>query len=156
MKYIRTVKSSDFEILKDIYLDAIESISTSDYNKKQIEAWGAKAFLPNLLGNCFTGSKGWLSMEGQKIVAFAIRKPENRISLLYTRGEYKRQGHATSLLKKTESEAFNEGQKYLVTEASFLSKNLFIKFGWEVQKIETIKIAGVPFKRFLMRKYFIA
>ncbi len=155
MRYIRRVESNDFEKLKDIYLDAIKSISTSDYSKKQIEAWGAKAYLPNLLDNCFSGSKGWLSVEGKKTVAFAIRKPENRISLLYTRGEYKRQGHATSLLKKTESDAVNDGQKYLVTEASFLSKNLFIKFGWKVQTIETIKIAGVPFERFLMRKNII-
>ncbi len=148
----RSILESDHKVLKDIYVDAIESISSNDYTYEQIQAWASKSYLPGLLDKCLTQGKGWASLEKGEIVAFAMRYPSNRLALLYCRGIAKKKGHATGLLRKIEEEASQDGEKYLVTEASFLSQPLLSKMGWHILFQEEILIAGIPFKRHRMKK----
>ena len=148
----RSIIKSDTKVLKDVYIDAIESISSNDYTHEQIQAWGSKGYLPGLLDKCLTEGKGWVSLEQGEIVAFAMRYPSNRLALLYCRGFAKHKGHATGLIEKLEEEASQDGEKYLVTEASFLSQPLLSKMGWNIISQEEILIAGILFKRYRMRK----
>ena len=148
----RSISESDYSVLKDVYVDAIESISSNDYSYQQIQAWASKGYLPALLDKYLTEGKGWVSLEQGEIVAFAIRYPSNRLALLYCRGIAKKRGHATGLLKTIEEEASREGEKHLVTEASFLSQPLLLKMGWSIVSQEKILIGGLDFKRYRMKK----
>ena len=99
-----------------------------------------------------TEGKGWLSIERKRIVAFAVRYPADRLALIYCRGRSSRQGYATTLLAKLESEARQEGENRLITEASLFSYPLLLRCGWTVLANEIVQIGGISFDRYRMEK----
>tara|TARA_Y100001968_G_scaffold75381_1_gene66871 strand:- start:25 stop:510 length:486 start_codon:yes stop_codon:yes gene_type:complete len=150
---LRPLESHDHVQVREIYIDAIENLGEAFYSKEQISAWSALACLPGVLDESLRDGKGWLSCSdrNEEIAAFAVRYPSDRLALLYCRSSYGRQGHATTLINHMIQEAQQEGQKYLFTEASFFSYPLLIKLGWQLIQTQAIEIAGVKFKRYLMK-----
>ena len=149
---IRLITEADHPLLREVYVDAIESQCGDFYTTEQIQAWTSLAWLPGILDRVLFEGKGWLVSSRGEIEAFALRQPLNRLALLYSRGRSARRGFATALLNKIEIEALKEGHPCLITEASMCSQPLFLKCGWTVQSIETIKIGGVSFERYRMKK----
>ena len=146
---LRPIGSGDAPLLREIYADAVESQAPTLYSEEQVRAWAALAWLPGVLDRTFVEGSGWISGDG---AAFAIRHPQDRLSLLYCRGSASRQGHGTALLERIEGEAQLEGVDRLRTEASQLSRPLLESRGWRVVAPETISIGGVPFERYRMDK----
>tara|TARA_Y100001968_G_scaffold316134_1_gene343554 strand:+ start:10635 stop:11111 length:477 start_codon:yes stop_codon:yes gene_type:complete len=152
---IRELLDSDYLLVREVYEDSIQSQGHHFYNKDQINAWSSLARLPGVLDQSLEEGKGWVSCYKGKIEAFAVRYPINRLALLYCRGRSSRQGHATLLLNKIEIDAKRDKQRLLSTEASLFSYPLLIRCGWIERSLEKIKIAGVPFDRYLMEKKLI-
>ena len=146
---LRPIGSGDAPLLREIYADAVESQAPTLYSEEQVRAWAALAWLPGVLDRTFVEGSGWISGDG---AAFAIRHPQDRLSLLYCRGSASRQGHGTALLERIEGEAQLEGVDRLRTEASQLSRPVLESRGWRVVAPETISIGGVPFERYRMDK----
>nr|WP_269623546.1 GNAT family N-acetyltransferase [Prochlorococcus marinus] len=138
--------------MREVYFDAIYSQGLSLYTKEQIKAWASLAWLPGVLDRPLKEGIGWLVCAENKVEAFAIRYPSNRLALLYCRGRSTRKGYATNLLFRVEMDAYNEGIKKIFTEASLFSYPLFLKSGWKKKYSEKILIAGVVFDRYRMEK----
>ena len=149
---LRELLTNDITCAKEIYIDAIESQGTLFYNKDQICAWSSLARLPGILDKPLIAGKGWVSLQNGQIQAFAVRYPTNRLALLYCRGCATRKGHATALLMQIESQAMEEKQESLFTEASSFSFPLLKKLGWSLIHTQQIFIGGVLFERYLMNK----
>ncbi len=146
---LRPIAPEDQSLLREIYADAIESQAPLLYSDEQVRAWAALAWLPGVLDATFRDGSGWLTTDGS---AFAIRHPEDRLSLLYCRGRASRRGHGSALLNQIEADAWASGVLQLRTEASQLSRSLLQRRGWVVESPETILIGGVPFERYRMVK----
>ena len=143
------ISPDDQPLLREIYVDAVESQASELYSLEQVRAWASLARLPGLLDRTFSEGCGWISGDG---AAFAMRCPMDRLALLYCRGRAARQGHATALLNRLEEEAFTDGCTRITTEASLLSRPLLHRRGWRLIAPETIAIAGVPFERYRMER----
>lgn len=150
---LRLIKQADCSALRDVYADAIRSQGECFYTTDQIQAWASLAFMPGVLDQPLLEGQGWLILENNEIEAFALRHPSHRLALLYCRGRSARRGYATALIDRVEFEARQEGQIYLVTEASAFSYSLFLRCGWEEIAPEHIQIGGVSFERYRMKKY---
>ena len=149
---LKPLRPSDHNAVREVYIDAIESLGASLYTKEQIEAWLGLAWLPGVLDTPLAHGRGWISLENQNLAAFAVRYPFDRLALLYCRSDFARRGHASVLLDYLEQEALQEGQTKLVTEASFFSYPLLLRRGWTLIAPENIEIGGVSFVRYLMEK----
>ena len=146
---LRPIGLADAPLLREIYADAVESQAPGLYSDAQVRAWAALAWLPGVLDRTLAEGSGWISGDG---AAFAIRHPQERLSLLYCRGSAARQGHGSALLARIELEAQGDGVQRLRTEASQLSRPLLERRGWRVVAPETISIGGVLFERYQMDK----
>ena len=146
---LRPIGLADAPLLREIYADAVESQAPGLYSDAQVRAWAALAWLPGVLDRTLAEGSGWISGDG---AAFAIRHPQERLSLLYCRGSAARQGHGSALLARIELEAQADGVQRLRTEASQLSRPLLERRGWRVVAPETISIGGVLFERYRMDK----
>ena len=146
---LRPIAPEDQALLREIYADAIESQAPLLYTDAQVRAWAALAWLPGVLDATFREGSGWLTTDGS---AFAIRHPEDRLSLLYCRGRASRRGHGSALLNQIEADARATGVRHFRTEASQFSRPLLERLGWRVESLETILIGGVPFERYRMVK----
>ena len=116
---MRPIQPTDSTLLRDIYVDAIQSQAVETYSPEQIRAWSNLAWLPGLLDRTLEEGQGWISGIDD---GFAIQYPANRLSMLYCRGRSSRQGHGSALLKAIEGDAKRMGVKRLHTEASLLSR----------------------------------
>ena len=151
---LRQITQKDQLELKKIYFDSIISIDEKVYTSEQKRAWASQAWDNKYFNLSLKEGKGWLINERDKIIAFASRYPNNRISLLYCRADSQRKGYGTKLLKKIEKEAIKEGLTILTTEASLISYKLFLKNGWEIIRKEKISIKNITFERYKMIKNF--
>ena len=150
--HLRVINREDNSDLRDVYVDSIRSQAPSFYNNSQIEAWAALANLPSFFERPFDEGRGWALLKRNKIEAFALRYPLDRLALLYCRGRSSRKGFANMLLERIELDCAEEGIKLLSTEASLLSYSLLIRRGWVEKSIEKIEIAGISFDRYRMFK----
>ena len=151
---LKQITQKDQLDLKKIYFDSIISINEEIYTSEQKRAWASQAWDNKYFNLSLKEGKGWLIYEREKIIAFASRYPNNRISLLYCRGGSQRKGYGTKLLQKIEKEAIKEGLPCLTTEASLISYKLFLKNSWKIIRKEKIIIKNLTFERYKMIKNF--
>ena len=151
---LKQITQKDQLDLKKIYFDSIISIDEKIYTSEQKRAWASQAWDNKCFNLSLKEGKGWLINEREKIIAFASRYPNNRISLLYCRGDSQRKGYGTKLLQKIEKEAIKEGLPCLTTEASLISYKLFLKNSWKIIRKEKIIIKNITFERYKMIKNF--
>ena len=146
---MRPIRPTDSRLVREIYVDAIQTQATQAYNPEQIQAWSQLAWLPGILDRTLEEGQGWIRGVDD---GFAIRHPANRLSMLFCRGRSSRQGHGSALLQAIEDDAQRLGITRLQTEASLLSRPMLERRGWMLIAPEAFTIAGVPFVRFNMQK----
>ena len=151
---LKQITKKDQLVLKKIYFDSIISIDESIYSQEQKIAWASQAWDNKYFNLSIIEGKGWLIKKNKQIIAFATRYPNNRISLLYCRGDSQRKGYGTKLLHKLEMEAKIEGLPFLSTEASLISYKLFLRNKWKIIRKEKIIIKNIIFERYKMIKKF--
>ena len=151
---LKQITKKDQLDLKKLYFNSIISIDERIYSQEQKRAWASQAWDNKYFDLSLKEGKGWLINEREKIIAFASRYPNNRISLLYCRGDSQRKGYGTKLLQKIEKEAIKEGLPCLTTEASLISYKLFLKNSWKIIRKEKIIIKNITFERYKMIKNF--
>ncbi len=149
---LRQITIKDQLGLKEVYFDAIQSLDEKIYSQEQKRAWSSQAWDNPNFNKSLNEGKGWLLSEKGIIIAFAIRYPNNRISLLYCKSKFQRKGYSSKLLDKLEDEAKKEGLDSLSTEASLISYKLFLKYKWEIIRKEKIIINNIFFERYKMIK----
>ena len=149
---LRQITIKDQLELKKVYFDSIQSLDKKIYSQEQKRAWCAQAWDNPNFDNSITKGKGWLLSEKGIIIAFAIRYPNNRIALFYCKGKFQRKGYGSKLLNKLEDEAKKEGIHSLLTEASLISYELFLKYDWKIIRKEKVIINNIFFERYKMAK----
>ena len=105
---LRQITIKDQITLKKIYFDSINSIDEKIYSKKQKLVWSSQAWMNLEFHKSITRGKGFMMEDLNKKIGFAIRYPENKLSLLYVRGIFRRRGIGNVLIKAIEKEASNE------------------------------------------------
>tara|TARA_A100000164_G_scaffold66496_1_gene55134 strand:+ start:1127 stop:1588 length:462 start_codon:yes stop_codon:yes gene_type:complete len=151
---LKQINKKDQLDLKKLYFNSIISIDEKIYTKEQKKAWASQAWDNKIFNLVLNEGKGWLIYNNYEFIAFASRYPNDRVALLYCKGDYQRKGYGTKLLLKLEMDAKEEGLTSLSTEASLISYKLFLKYEWEIIRKEKITINNIIFERYKMIKNF--
>ena len=149
---LKQITKKDQLKLKEVYFDSICSINENIYSKEHKFAWACQAWENSEFKKSLLRGIGSKLIHNNKIVGFATRYPENKLSLFYVRGNYKRKGFGTIILNSVEKDALNSGIKKLTTEASLISYKLLLKKKWEIDRKELVNIRGLIFERYRMFK----
>ena len=150
MHRIRELRREEHTEAIRIYQQAVLSCDQKLYTQAQREAWAAQG--PSLHAALARGQG--LASEGLngELLAFALRDPNTRLSLLYCHPQAQRQGHGRALVEAAETAASQEKLSELQTEASLISTPLLLSLGWRIRWREMVLIRGVPFERFNLSK----
>ena len=149
---LKQITKKDQLRLKEVYFDSVNSIDNTTYSKEHKFAWASQAWENSEFQKSLLKGKGLKLISNNKIIGFATRYPENRLSLLYVRGNFKRKGFGTIILDSIERDALNSGINKLKTEASLISYGLLLKRKWEIERKEIVNIKGLIFERYRMFK----
>ena len=149
---LKQITKKDQLKLQEVYFDSIISIDENIYSKEQKFAWASQAWENPEFQNSLLRGNGSKLIINNKIIGFATRYPENRLSLLYVRGNFKRKGFGKIILNSIERDALKSGINKLNTEASLISYKLLLKRKWEIDHKEIVNIKGLIFERYKMFK----
>ncbi len=149
---LKQITKKDQLNLKEVYFDSVNSIDENIYSKDHKFAWASQAWENSEFQKSLLKGIGLKLIYNKKIIGFATRYPENRLSLLYIRGNFKRKGFGTIILNSIERDALNSGISKLNTEASLISYKLLLKSKWEIDRKEKVNIKGLIFERYRMFK----
>jgi putative acetyltransferase len=149
---VRPYQVSDAEILAVIFRDAVTGIGASTYNPQQIAVWSSYPEDIEEFRQLLARGLTLVAMENARTVAFGQLNPPDRIAFLYTASNLARLGYGTAIYQKLEAHARDRGIKRLHTEASRISKHLFLKMGFDVVEREFAVRHGAEFERFKMEK----
>ena len=149
---LKQITKKDQLKLKEVYFDSVSSIDENIYTKDQKFAWASQAWENFEFDKSLLKGIGSKLICNNKIIGFATRYPENRISLFYVRSNFKRKGFGTMILNSIERDAVNSGINKLNTEASLISYKLFLKRKWEIDHKEKVNFKGLMFERYRMSK----
>jgi len=153
---LKQITEKDQLKLKEVYFNSIFSIDENIYSKEHKFAWACQAWENSEFEKSLLNGMGSKLIYKNKIIGFATRYPQNRLSLFYVRSNYKRKGFGTIILNSIERDAINSGIKKLRTEASLISYKLLLKNNWEIDSKEKVNIKGLIFERYRMFKRFTA
>ena len=153
MNLKQITKKDQFD-LKKLYFNSIFTIDKRIYSLEQKRAWASQVWDNKNFELCMNDGNGWLINKEERVIAFALRYPNNRIALLYCAGDSQRKGYGTILIRKLEKEAKEEGLPFLLTEASLISYKLFLRNKWKIIRKEKITIKNIIFDRYKMMKIF--
>jgi len=149
---LKQITKKDQLKLKEIYFDSVISIDQNIYSKEHKFAWASQAWENSEFEKALLNGRGIKLIYDNKIIGFATRYPENRLSLLYVRSNFKRMGFGAIILNSIEKDALKSGINKLNTEASLISYRLLLKRNWEIERKEKVNIKGLYFERFRMFK----
>ena len=149
---LKQITEKDQLKLKELYFNSIFSIDENTYSKEHKFAWAYQALENSQFEKSLLKGIGSKLIYKNKIIGFATRYPQNRLSLFYVRSNYKRKGFGTIILNSIERDAINSGIKKLKTEASLISYKLLLKKNWEIDSKEKVNIKGLIFERYRMFK----
>ena len=149
---LKQITKKDQLKLKEVYFDSIRSIDENIYSKEHKFAWASQAWENSEFQKSLLKGKGSKLICNNKIIGFAIRYPENRLSLLYVRGDFRRKGFGSIILNDIERDALKSGINKLITEASLISYKLLLKRKWVIDRKEKVNIKGLTFERYRMFK----
>lgn len=149
----RAANEADLPALAAIYIDAVETLGPRAYTAGQIAAWRRWPIdEPDEFGRRLTAGHCRVAEVGGVAVAFAELTEPDHLDFLYTSGEFAGRGLATKLHEQLETIARDSGSSVLRTEASYLSRPVFNRLGYDVIEIEDVVRFGEAFRRFKMRK----
>ena len=149
---LKQISKKDQLKIKEVYFDSVISIDENIYSKEQKFAWASQAWENSEFEKSLLEGKGLMLIRKNLIIGFATRFPENRLSLFYVRGIFKRKGYGSMIIDSIERDALKSGINKLNTEASLLSYRLFLKRNWEIIRKEKVNIRGLTFERYKMYK----
>ena len=149
---LKQITKKDQLKLKEVYFDSISAIDEKIYSKEHKFAWACQAWENPEFEKSLMIGIGSKLICNNKIIGFATRYPENRLSLLYIRGKFKRKGFGSMILNSIEGDALKSGINKLNTEASLISYKLLLKRKWQIERKEKVNIKGLMFERFRMFK----
>ena len=149
---IRKGHHEDLAKLKQLFVETVSNVCTSDYDNNQIEVW--KSSIENsqrwedLIENQFI----LVAVKNGEITGFCTLDNGNCIDMLYVHKDYQRQGIARKLYAEIEKEAKQQGQKVLFSDVSKTARPFFESVGFKVIKEQTVKIKGVDLTNYRMIK----
>ena len=149
---LKQITKKDQLKLKEVYFDSISSIDENIYSREHKFAWASQAWENSEFQKSLLKGIGSKLICNNMIIGFATRYPQNRLSLLYVRGNFKRKGFGSMILNSIERDALKSGVNKLNTEASLISYKLLLKKNWKIESKEKVNIKGLIFERYRMFK----
>lgn len=157
--HLRAATAADLPAIQAVYIDAVQTLGPDAYTAAAVAAWqrwptdDPEEFAARVLAG-----HAWVAEVDGTVAAFAEFTPPDHLDFLYTRGQFARMGLASRLHAQLESIARSEKENapILRTEASWLSRPVFAKLGYEVFADEVVERYGQSFRRFRMRKFLRA
>ena len=137
---LRPFLPADAPLLREIFRDSIEELTSDDYTEAQQEVWASVADNVADFGKKLSGQLTLVAtMEGSP-VGFASLEGKDKIDMLYVHPAATGQGVGAMLVDALEKLAGSRGEAKIVVDASDSARGFFEKRGYVAQQRNTVSV----------------
>jgi len=137
---LRPFLPADALLLREIFRDSIEELTSDDYTEAQQEAWASAADDAHDFGEKLSGQLTLVATLEGSPVGFASLEGKDKIDMLYVHPAAVGQGVGAMLIDALEKLAGSRGAARLVVDASDSARGFFEKRGYVAQQRNSISI----------------
>ena len=137
---LRPFLPADAPLLRDIFRDSIEELTSDDYTEAQQEAWASAADDVGEFRNKLSGQLTLVATLEGSPVGFASLEGKDKIDMLYVHPAATGQGVGAMLIDALEKLAGARGTAGLTVDASDSARGFFEKRGYIAQQRNSISI----------------
>ncbi|TQR20727.1 GNAT family N-acetyltransferase [Psychrobacillus vulpis] len=149
---------SDIEEIVSLFYDTVHTINSKDYTLEQLNVWAPKEEKEMRISfwkDSLSQHIAYVVKINNEIVGFADLTSGGYLDRLYVHKDYQRNGIATLLVEKLESEARKFDISQITTDASITAKTFFEHKGYKVIKMQTVERKGIMLTNYKMLKKLI-
>ncbi|MFZ1065853.1 MAG: GNAT family N-acetyltransferase, partial [Pseudolabrys sp.] len=137
---LRPFLPADAPLLREIFRDSIEELTSDDYTEAQQEVWASVADNVADFGKKLSARLTLVAtMEGSP-VGFASLEGKDKIDMLYVHPAATGQGVGAMLVDALEKLASSRGEVKIVVDASDSARGFFEKRGYVAQQRNTVLV----------------
>ena len=137
---LRPFLLADAPLLREIFRDSIEELTSEDYTEAQQEVWASVADNVADFGKKLSARLTLVAtMEGSP-VGFASLEGKDKIDMLYVHPAATGQGVGAMLVDALEKLARSRGEVKIVVDASDSARGFFEKRGYVAQQRNTVSV----------------
>jgi putative acetyltransferase len=147
---VRKFKSGDEDGAWDVFYSSIHQVCSKDYSEEQIHAWAPADLDPSIWISKIQSIKPFVAVTGEKIIGYADLQKDGKIDHFFVHGDHQAEGVGGSLMKKIIEKGVNN--KRLYSEVSHTAKPFYEKYGFNVTKVQLVKMHGVTLENNIMER----
>jgi len=137
---LRPFLPADAPLLREIFRDSIEELTSDDYTEAQQEAWASVADDVKEFRNRLSGQLTLVATLEGSPVGFVALEGKDKIDMLYVHPTATGQGVGAMLIDALEKLAGSRGTGRLTVDASDSARGFFEKRGYVAQQRNSISI----------------
>jgi len=137
---LRPFLPADAPLLREIFRDSIEELTSDDYTESQQEAWASAADDVRSFGDKLAGQLTLVATLEGSLVGFASLEGKDKIDMLYVHPAATGQGVGAMLVDALEKLAGARGTASLIVDASDSARGFFEKRGYVAQQRNSISV----------------
>lgn len=139
-------------LIADTVYASVHAIDTAIYTKLQQEAWCPTPIDYLKWSKRLLESKPWVAFDGDNLAGFIELEEKGYINCLYVHPTFQNRGIATQLYDYVLNIATAQRFTELTVDASIVAMPLFKKWGFEIQRTNTIERNNVYLINYRMIK----
>jgi len=137
---LRPFLPADAPLLREIFRDSIEELTSDDYTEAQQQAWASAADDVGEFRNKLSGQLTLVATLEDSLVGFTSLEGKDKIDMLYVHPAATGQGVGAMLIDALEKLAGARGTARLTVDASDSARGFFEKRGYTAQQRNSISI----------------
>lgn len=140
---IRPFDPADTNVLRELFAQSIEYLTSVDYNDDQRLAWISAAEDPVVFEDRVWDAETFVVEVETEPAGFITLKNGAKIDMLYVHPYFVRQGVATMLIEKAEALASERGKTEISAEVSDTARPFFEAMGYVAKKRNLVPMEGL-------------
>jgi putative acetyltransferase len=149
---IRAFQPGDEPALWDIFFSAIHHTAAAQYTPAQINAWAPLAHDPAAWEQRMRGIRPFVAIAQDTIVGYADLQHDGYIDHFYVSPLVARQGVGSALMQHLHEQARSCSITALYADVSLTARPFFERWGFLVERTQSVTIRGVVLQNFRMSK----
>lgn len=155
---VKTYRATEHDVnqITLLYRDTIQNVNNKDYPEDEIEDWSSWWNDHDKWHKRIAEQFFIKAMIENKIVGFSSLAFDGYLDLLFTHKDYQGLGVASSLMRRVERKARQQGNNFIYSDVSITAKSFFEKHGYSLVKQQYKKSRNKELINFRMSKVIIS
>lgn len=149
---IRPFEPSEARVLREIFFRSIHELTVAEYDAAQREAWAPSEYEESEWSARLIAIQPFVARVNADVAGYADVQASGYIDHFFVSPSYARCGVGSALMGAIFERASEEGARELFSDVSLTAEPFFAKYGFFVEKRNSLRVRGVELVNATMRK----